>query len=348
MRKILCLFWVMMQFSLFAAGQKSAVSYVEEFAKHLHDWSVYMDNRYRDYAIQLCAGTKGRDCVVLDSLMMEFERLNHRMPSKYYSLSNFLQGFHTYIYRGKGLAINITDIKEEKDVLFDEDSLDDEIRHQLNYVSCTITVSGEVTFSSHDLICVRKESGLISQIAPFVGVKRDEQSPVVPLVNTRSIKAVDPDLYTFGGYVGYSSSFPVNMSMAITFTAFSVSMDCGIAGNKTFEVPYKGSDNILIHQKSYVMISLGLFLFHTNLSCGVGLTEYNSDSILDKNRMPAQKFCLSLKPKIDLNIPLSVPFILNKDRFYLSPYLGYYMTPKFKAFNCFEYGLGIRLDFNSM
>lgn len=356
MRTLLFLFLLFVQFPLHCNGQKSAVSYVEDFAKHLHDWSVSLENSFKERAIKQCAGNRGEACVVSDSLMMVFERLKNRTPGEKYSLPNYLQGFHSLIYKGDGITIDISDIKEETDVVFDEESLDDDIRNKLSYVSCWVRVSGELNYSSHDLFCVRKHNGRISQIAPYVGVRQSPQSKVLPKVNTRSVSAwdeiADGEFNSIEIAVGYSKSYMLNASFGISEGYFNFGLEGGYQPLKKpfIDKPYKDYDNAQYKPTAYIMVSPGVFLRYVTISCGVGVSfmdidfakQYQENGVYVSESGNTYNGYFSLKPKVSLNLPLPLDFTADYQDYYLCPYVGYSMTPKLSGLNSWEFGIGLR------
>lgn len=104
---------------------------------------------YREGAIKECAGRKGRECLVNDSLMTLFASLLELSQQKSYMLDSYLRGFQSAIRNGS-VDIAISDIKEI-------DNTED-----LSIVSCHVKVTGAITAESEDLFYIR--NGKVSKI----------------------------------------------------------------------------------------------------------------------------------------------------------------------------------------
>lgn len=323
-------------------AQKKGVDAVEQFGKNLSEWCRSDHNRFKLEAIKLCAGD-GWDCLVYDDLMFEFVRTQHQEVLKEYWANSYVQGFQTEMDNGKGIAVKISNVRPATDIQFDEESLTDEKRKDLYYIWCDIIVSGSMNYTSKDLFCVRKGSGLISQIGP-------SGQPV----NTSKI--LDWDHIAAGEFnsieasYGYSKNFPLNVAASLSLSYFNIGLEYG----KNFDkepVITKQHTNFASSQLNgkyfYIMASPGIFLRFATISYGLGATimKYNYESVYDP--YSENKTFFTMKPKVAFNLPLPVDFKSRDEKCYLCPYVGYLFAPKFSKINSLEFGVGIRFRFEN-
>lgn len=351
MRKDLFIILIASFFSHACIAQNRGTEAVSKFGDNISNWCRYTKDEYKKAAIDVSAGERG--CLVYDSLMLEFERRKNREILKNYRLSDYLLAFEQAIYEGTGINVVISNIKEETNVKFDNASMLDEKRNSLYYVSCNVNVSGVVNFTSKDLFCIRKGSGLISQIAPFVGVQDPGSTRENPIVNTSHMKdwdhIADGEFNSIEFSYGYSKNFPLNVGLAASISYFNLGLEYGQNLDKE-PIITKEHTNFASSQINgkyfYLMASPGVFLRFATISYGFGATmaKYYYESVYDSYNK--NKTYFTMKPKVAFNLPLPVDFKSRKEKCYLCPYVGYLFAPKFSKINNLEFGIGLRFRFN--
>lgn len=356
MRKGLFLVLIASSYTLLGVAQNRAAEVVSRFGRNLGYWCQYTNTDYKKEAIKVCAGDNGIECLVYDALMMEFERRKNRELDVDYLLPSYMSGFETAMYEGNGIRVSISNIREETNVRFDNASMNDEKRHSLYYVSCDVNVTGAVNFTSKDLFCIRKGSGLISQIAPFVGVKESGYTREKALVNTSKIKDWDHiaagEFNSIEAFYGYSKNFPLNVGASISLSYFNIGFEYGQRFDDTPLITKQHTNfatSSLNGKCFYIMGTPGVFLRWVTISCGLGATigTYNYESVYTSNSYDKKETFFTMKPKASFNLPIPVDFSSRDERFYISPYVGYLYVPKFTKLNSLEFGLGIRFRLNN-
>jgi hypothetical protein len=352
MRKGVFLYLLALLYANAIIAQNRATEAVTKFGNNISNWCQYTKTEYKKAAISNCAGSNGMECLVYDALMLEFERRKNREPVDDYLLSDYMLGFESAMYEGSGIRVTISNIKEETNVRFDNASMSDEKRHSLYYVSCDVNVSGAMNFTSKDLFCIRKGSGLISQIAPFVGVQEQGSTREKALVNTSRIKDWDHiaagEFNSIEASYGYSKNFPLNVGLAASFSYFNIGLEYGQNFDKE-PIITKQHTNFASSQINgkyfYLMASPGVFLRFATISYGLGATmmKYNYESVYDS--YSENKTFFTMKPKVAFNLPLPVDFKSRDEKCYLCPYVGYLFAPKFSKINSLEFGVGVRFRF---
>lgn len=338
-KKVLFLFAVL-TFSVNIMAQNKGVNAVRKFGKDLSEWCRTDD--YRLSPIKLCAGD-GWDCLVYNDLMFEFARTQHQEVMKEYRANSYIQGFQTEIDKEQGISVKISNIKPATNIQFDEQSLADDKRNSLYYITCDVIVSGSLNYTSSDLFCVRKGSGLISQIGPSG-----------QLVNTSNIMDWDHiaagEFNSIEAFYGYSKNFPLNIGVAASFSYFNIGLEYG----QNFDqepIIEKQHTNFATSQLNgkyfYLMASPGVFLRYATISYGLGATmaKYHYESTYDS--YDENKTFFTMKPKISFNLPLPVDFKSRDEKCYLCPYVGYLFAPKFSKLNSLEFGIGLRFRFDN-
>lgn len=126
-------------------------SIVRRFCSILKLWWETGDRDYLNKAIGECAGRKGKDCVVSDSLMFQLAKWNNLPLDSIYRLRDFWSGLVT-IQKEKGATIDFQEIKQ---IYTDND---------FDVVSCIIRLYGEMDYRFEDLFYVRRKDGKITSI----------------------------------------------------------------------------------------------------------------------------------------------------------------------------------------
>lgn len=344
MKKVL-LFLLTFSSSLVCLAQGRPAEVVSDFGDNIRIWCQYSNDAYKARAINNCA----LGCLVYDALMKEFERRKNRVPDEDYLLSDYLLGFESAMYEANGITVSISNIREETNVKFDNVSMSDEKRKSLHYVSCDINVSGAINFTSRDVFCIRKGSGLISQIAPYIGENE-------PIVNTTKIKDWDHiaagEFNSIEAFYGYSKNFPLNVGLNASFSYFNIGVEYGQNFDKT-PILEKQHTNFAKSQLDgryfYVMASPGVFLRYATISYGLGatFTNYNYESIYEVGNYNEKKVFFTMKPRVSFNLPLPVDFKSRDEKLYLCPYVGYLFAPKLSKVNNIEFGVGLRFRYGN-
>ena len=351
MRKKLFIFVLIgISCSLASMAQDKGVNAVRKFGDIVSDWcrDSEHDAELLNDAARLCppkSGEPGRDCAVSDSLMYEFVRRSGRKPGKgfTYSIPYYMNGFQTEMDKGSGINVRLMNIRPATNIQFDEESLTDEKRNSLYFISCDVIVSGSMNYTSKDIFCVRKGDGLICHIGT-----RGE------LVNTTKIKDWDPiaagEFNSIEFFYGYSKNFPLNVGLAANFSYFNIGLEYGQNFDKE-PIITKQHTNFASSQINgkyfYLMASPGVFLRFATISYGLGatMTRYNYESVYDSSS--ENKTFFTMKPKVAFNLPLPVDFKARGEKCYLCPYVGYLFVPKFSKLNSLEFGIGLRFRFEN-
>lgn len=342
MKKRFLFFWLVFSTFITCAAQGDGTEAVRKFGSILREWSKSNEYELLEDAAKVCAGeegVRGRGCLVFDSLMIEFERQKNRpIDIRSYRIPHYLQGFQSAMDLGDGISVQILDIKPASNVVFDEESMNDEKRNSLYYVWCNVKVSGSMNYNSKDLFCVRKGSGLISQIRPGEGPVNTSR-----LADWNHIAA--GEFNSIEVSYGYSQNFPLNVGISASISYLNIGLEFG----KNFEnvsLLSKEHTNFatssLGGKMEYYMFSPGVFLRYATLSCGLGVTKtkYSYESVYDSYN--EKEYFFSIKPKASFNIPVPFNFKTREELFYICPYVGYLIAPKCSKVNCLEAGLGLR------
>ena len=347
-KKLFTFMLIVFSYSLASVAQDRGVNTVKKFGNIMSNWcrDSEHDIELLNDAAKLCPSSNtepGRDCLVSDSLMFEFVRRSGRRPGNDYRIPHYMQGFQTEMDKGSGIIVRLTNIKPATNIQFDEESMTDEKRKSLYYIMCDVIVSGSMNYTSKDIFCVRKGSGLIAQI----GASKEP-------VNTKRIKDWDHiaagEFNSMEASYGYSKNFPLNVGVAASFSYFNIGLEYGQNFDKE-PIITKQHTNFASSQINgkyfYLMASPGVFLRFATISYGLGATmmKYNYESVYDS--YSENKTFFTMKPKVAFNLPLPVDFKSRDEKCYLCPYVGYLFAPKFSKINSLEFGVGIRFRFNN-
>ena len=343
MRKIIVFVLLVSLLSLSSQAQDKGTNAVRKFGDILNEWSYRGGYTLLKSVQNVCAGDEGNECRVSDPLILEFERQAQRPLELDYFLANYIADFHEAMRRGNGIKVKISNIQPVTNVVFDSESMMDEKRKSLYYVSCDINVTGSMNFTSKDLFFIRKGSGKISTIRPNDGP-----------VNTSRIDDWDHiaagEFNSIEASYGYSKNFPLNVGVAASFSYFNIGLEYGQNFDKE-PIITKQHTNFASSQINgkyfYLMASPGVFLRYATISYGLGatMTKYNYESVYDS--YSENKTFFTMKPKVAFNLPLPVDFKSRDEKCYLCPYVGYLFAPKFSKINSLEFGVGLRFRFNN-
>lgn len=128
----------------FEMNHSTAESVVWRFCSILELWWETGDRYYQKKATAECAGRKGRECVVSDSLMFQLAKSNYLPLDSSYKLRDFWAGLEI-IQKKKNINIKFDNIKQ---IASDNDSY---------IVSCIISLCGDMNFRFEDLFYVRRK-----------------------------------------------------------------------------------------------------------------------------------------------------------------------------------------------
>lgn len=326
--------------SLSCYAQDKGTNAVRKFGDILNEWSYRGGYTLLKSVQNVCAGDEGNECRVSDPLILEFERQAQRPLELEYFLANYIADFHEAMRRGDGIKVQISNIKPAN-VVFDNESMMDEKRKSLYYVSCDIKVTGSMNFTSNDLFLIRKGSGKISTIRPNDGP-----------VNTSRID--DWDHIAAGEFnsievsYGYSKNYPLNVGASVSFSYFNVGVEYGQRFDDTPLITKQHNNfatSSLNGKCHYLLLSPGAFLRYATISCGLGATwgtTYNYESVYPSHSYKEKETFFTMKPKASFNIPMPLDFSSREEKFYVCPYIGYLYVPKCSELNSLEFGLGLR------
>lgn len=352
MKKILLLLLISAWTSASFAQDKGQRA-VERFGNSLNEWCKHGLFDEREKAVNECAGKDGKECLVYDSLMLRFAKMLHFPSTEKYQLPSYMTGFAT-LRNADGIRVSISNIRQIPfdRMKFDRSSMSDEKRKSLYYVSCNINVSGSMSCDFEDLFCIRKGSGQISQIGPYIGEINPNTGRKEILVNTSNIKDWDHiaagEFNSIEASLGYSKNFPLNVGAAASFSYFNIGLEYGQNFDKK-PIITKQHTNFASSQINgkyfYLMASPGVFLRFATISYGLGatMTKYNYESVYDS--YSENKTFFTMKPKVAFNLPLPVDFKSRDEKCYFCPYVGYLFAPKFSKINSLEFGIGLRFRF---
>lgn len=352
-KKLFTFMLIVFSYSLASMAQDKGVNAVKQLGNIMSNWCRENDMKLLNDAAKLCpsnSGEPGKDCTVSDSLMYEFiRRSGEELLNKYsnYSFRDYMDGFQyemdKAVTRDTEFKVRISNIRPASNIQFDNESMTDEKRFSLYYILCDVEVSGSMNYKSKDLFCVRKGSGLISQIRP----------DGIP-VNTSRMKDWDHiaagEFNSIEASYGYSKNFPLNVGLAASFSYFNIGLEYGQNFDKE-PIITKQHTNFASSQINgkyfYLMASPGVFLRFATISYGLGATmmKYNYESVYDS--YSENKTFFTMKPKVAFNLPLPVDFKSRDEKCYLCPYVGYLFAPKFSKINCLEFGVGLRFRFEN-
>lgn len=341
-------------------AQNTGETSVKNFGNNLSRWCLENDIDYRNAAAKECAGDDGDDCVVYDSLMMEFERRGNRELLKKYRLSRYFSGFQSAISQGSGINVSIKNIRPLTNFRFDNTSLGDNKRNSFYFVSGDVNVSGSMNYISRDVFYIRKGSGRISQIAPvpYHGGRSESlrrQEDIV--INTSDIK--DWDHIAEGEFnsielsYGYSCNFPLNIGVSTNFSYFNIGVDYGMNFSEE-QLDFKKHTNYATSSLErgkywYLMATPGVYFRWVTVDCSLGNVFakyiYNYESVYTTSSNSEKENYFAMKPKVTFHIPIPFDFSSRTEKLYISPHVGYMYVPKCSTLNCWEVGIGVRLRF---
>ena len=344
--------------SICIGAQNKGANSVRNFGSNLSKWCQENDIDYRKAAAKECAGDDGDDCVVYDSLMMEFERRGNRELMKRYYLARYFSGFQSAISQGNGINVSITNIRPLTNFRFDNTSLGDNKRNSFYFVTGDVKVSGSMNYISNDLFYIRKGSGRISQIAPYHGAQSGvERRHEEIIINTSGVK--DWDHIAEGEFnsievsYGYSSHFPMNIGVSTNFSYFNIGVDYGMNFSEE-QIEFKKHTNFATSTLErdkywYLMATPGVYLRWASIDCGLGNVfakyNYNYESVYTSSSNSEKKNYFAMKPKVTFHLPIPFDFSSRTEKLYISPHVGYMYVPKCSELNCWEVGIGIRFRF---
>lgn len=340
-------------FTFGAFAQNKGVEVVERFGYNLSRWCDGKNTDYRKRFTEECAGKDGNACLVYDSLMNQFVQNKWVPKAGYrndYYLASYLSGFQTAMRKGD-IKVQITDVKSEEDVDFDNPSEKD---NRFFFVSCNVKISGAMNYESKDLFYIRKiGENKISQIGPYKErVNKEGRTQVI--VNTSNIK--DWDGIANGDYnsieiaYGYSSHFPLNIGVSANYSYLNFGIEYGqnFSDEPLGLVKHTNFGTSTLEGKYfYLMAAPGVFLRWASIDCGLGtvFSSYQYESIYTSYNEKRSSFMM--KPKVTFHIPVPLDYSSNEEKFYISPHVGYLYVPEFSKLNCWEVGIGLRFRFET-
>lgn len=352
MKKIFLIVFCLMTYVRADAQNQRGQNVVSSFGQYLGSWCRSNSYQQKKAAVNECAGPDGRDCLVKDSLMMEFERRRKRALDKSYPLSSYMAGFQMEMANGKRINVSISNVRPVTNYSFDASSKQDNKRYSFYFVSADVNVTGAMNYTSRDLFYVRKGAvPKISTIAPYHnGESGSGRGREEVIINTSNVKdwnhIANGEYNAIGASYGYSKYFPVNIAVRANFSYFDFGLEYG---KSTSDSPLKFVEHTNFATSAidgncyYLMATPGVFLHFMSINCGLGsvFTKYKYESVYSSYDESKNTFIM--KPMVTFHVPVPFDFSTSTEKVYISPYVGYVYAPKFPKLNCWEAGIGLRI-----
>ena len=360
MKKICLLLLInIMAIPSFAQGKGEKT--VKRFGNSLSEWCVNGSFDERAKAVRECAGKDGKECLVYDSLMMRFAKIQELPLIEKYQLSSYMTGFQAAMRSPRGISVSITNVEaiSPDKLKFDQASMSDEKRKSLDFITCDVSVSGLINQNCRNLFFIRKGSGQISQIAPYEEVRNSDTGRKEIIVNTSNIKdwdhIADGEFNSIEVSYGYSSNFPLNVGVSTNFSYFNIGVDYGMNFSEE-QLAFVKHTNYAISTLErdkywYLMATPGVYLRWASIDCGLGNVfskyNYNYESVYTSSSDSENKNYFAMKPKVTFHMPIPLNFSSRTENFYISTHVGYMYVPKCSTLNCWEVGIGGRFRFET-
>lgn len=339
-------------------AQQSAQQTVRNFGDNLQTWCTTNKISYRQNAENLCHSVenKGKKTIVSDDIAFYFARRSQTAINESYELERYLDWYHKEILNK--LYVQFSDIRVENNV--EPVSYSKYTSRNVEYVSCTITLSGNVDFQEKALFYLL--DGKIAKIGRYEVTRTSTGSKVK--VDWSDL--VD-ELQTIGGSINYGQNWPIGLSFNYSYSMFMISVDAGVnldSKDKIYNRKLQMTDALNYTREDtdldpvcYLTVTPSFFYKYFAVGCGVGAmifsgthktSSYESSSfgtpggmisgstssgLTDEKNVLKTKFMI--RPSIKGFIPLS-------DELYLSLSAGYDMAFGYTKKNGFNFGIGLQ------
>lgn len=336
MKRLLILFIILSAISpirMFSQGLSTAKNYGES----MKQWSVTENDRYRRIIERICDGKKSTR--IADEIAMDLAYKNGYQDNVSYMLDSYLNWIDKAIQ--KGISIEFSDFNVvNRDKI--EGSTYQETKYaqeyDKDYVSCRIKIHGALSYDVYDLICMR--NGKITKISKYEKSGNRVKVDFSDLVSEHSVEVS----------YGYSSNYPLNLSIHTNFAYFNIGIEYGQNfSNKPFHfVKHTNFATSKVDSKYYYLLATpGVYLRYASIDCGLGgvFTKYNYESVYSSYDEKNTYFMV--KPKATFHIPVPFGRSHREERLYISPHIAYQYVPKFSMLNCWEFGIGVRIRFET-
>lgn len=333
---LLCLFQI-----VFCYGQSYGESTVTRFGNNLSNWCSTREYSYRKNAQNQCE----RECRVSNTIMRDF-RIKDNLNLNDNVIQHYLNGFQDALNKG---TLNVS-FNNVRTVSSAEQSYSTSIEAQekirsknITTVATNVVITGALSYNVQDLYYVR--NGKILKITPYEEVTD-------PKTGTKKVKVDFSDLVSVHSIelsYGYSSHYPLNLALHTNFSYFNIGVEYGqnFSNDPLCTVNHTNFATSTVKGKYYYLLaSPGVYLHYASIDCGLGaaFTKYNYESVYssyDKNNTH-----FMMKPKVTFHIPI-FSSKYKGEKVYISPHVGYQYVPKFSKLNCWEFGLGVRVSFET-
>lgn len=332
------LYYVLFLFSILPCKTYAqGLSTAKEYGDCMKRWAVTEDDRYRLTIERICDGKKSTR--VADDIAMGLARINGETPNKSYFLDSYLNWLVKAM--DKGITIEFSDyqvVDRNQIVGTSEYETKYATENDKEYVSCRIQIKGAISYDVHDLFCMR--DGKITKIMPYVKYGNKVSVDFSDLVSEHSVELS----------YGYSSHYPLNISLHTNFSYFNIGVEYGQNFSDT-PLYYTNHTNFATSKVDgkyfYLLASPGVYLRYASIDCGLGgvFTKYNYNSVYSSYDKKNTYFMV--KPKATFHIPVPFGKSRRDERIFISPHVAYQYVPKFSKLNCWEFGIGVRIRFET-
>lgn len=335
MKKLLFLFFLyaLSSSSIFA----QSLSVAKEYGESMKQWSLTENGQYRNMIERLCNGKKSTR--IADNIAMDLAYKNGIPNNQSYMLDSYLNWLEKAMLKGITIEISDYNIVDRNDI---EGSNAAETRYareaDKDYVSCRIKISGALSYDVYDLICMRE--GKITYIEKYQKIGNKVKVDFSDLVNEHSIELS----------YGYSSHYPLNIALHTNFSYFNIGVEYGqnFSNDPLHHVAHTNFATSKVEGKYYYLLaSPGVYLRYASIDCGLGgvFTKYKYESVYSSYDEKNTYFMV--KPKATFHIPIPFRRSHREERVFISPHVAYQYVPKFSKLNCWEFGIGVRIRFET-
>lgn len=336
MKRLLIVFIILSAISpvrMFSQGLSTA----KEYGESMKQWSATENDRYRNIIESICGGKKSTR--IADDIAMDLAQKNGVPSNISYMLDSYLNWLEKAMLNG--ISVNFSDyqVVNRNEI---EGSTSYETKYaredDKDYVSCRIRISGALSYDVYDLICMR--DGKITKITKYEKTGNKIKVDFSDLVSEHSVEVS----------YGYSSNYPLNLSIHTNFSFFNIGIESGqnFSNEPLTIVKHTNFATSKVEGKYYYLLATpGIYLRYASVDCGLGgvFTKYNYESVYSSYDKKNTYFML--KPKASFHIPVPFGRSPREERVYISPHIAYQYVPKYAELNCWEFGIGIRIRFET-
>lgn len=336
MKHLYCIFFFLaITFTLQVKAQ--GVSTAKEYGESMKQWAATENDSYRRTVERICDGKKSTR--IADDIAMDLARKNGVPGNISYMLDSYLNWLEKAML--KGITIEFSDFKVvDKNEIEGTTSYETKYAREYDkdYVSCRIRISGALSYDVYDLIYLR--GGKITKIARYEKRGNKVKVDFSDLVSEHSVEVS----------YGYSSNYPLNLSIHTNFSYFNIGVEYGqnFSNEPLSFVKHTNFATSKVDGKYYYLLATpGVYLRYASIDCGLGgvFTKYNYESVYSSYDKKNTYFMA--KPKVTFHIPVPLGNSPRDERVYISPHVAYQYVPKFSMLNCWEFGIGIRIRFET-